>query len=193
MQGVATNWMTDVTLSSRMVWRGIDFASSPSLQGLLAYKHKRVEVGALGIVTTNGSKEGFGNTLEVYATYNIGNLTLTVDDYFFFNAADSLNNYFDWRTGKTQHFVEARARFAWHSLAATAGYVLHKSAADHSNGLYLEAEYSPTSYLTFTAGGVTAASGLNFQTRAGITNVSITAKRTITVSKTFHILTLLSD
>jgi hypothetical protein len=185
--------ITEITLSSRMIWRGIDFASSPSLQGLFAYRNKGFEAGTFGCVTFNGNKVGYGNTLEAYASFTKGNLTFVVDDYFFFNDRDSLNNYFEWQGKKTQHYIEGRIKYAVNEMfSLTGAYVVHHSSFDNTNGLYFEAEYSPTKYFSILAGGLTGASGLNFQQSGGVTNIGITGKRNIEVTQDFSMLAKVS-
>lgn len=154
---------------------------------MFAYKSKAFEVGAFGVVTANGNKVGLGNTLETYISYSVGNFTFTVDDYFFFNEFDSLNNYFDWRSRTTQHFIEGRVKYSLNKWSFTGAYVLHKAKADDTDGIYLETEYVFSDNLSITAGGVTGASGLNFQTAAGVTHVGINGKRYINITKTFGI------
>lgn len=168
---------TEITLATRNVWRGLDYGSSPSIQGNLAFTKKYFEVGAFGTTTLNGRKEGYGTWLELYATAKYKRFSFTLDDYFFFNASDSLNTYFDWNQGSTQHFIESRIKWDSDKLDLTAGYALYKNRLDKTTGVYLEAEYSPYKNLSFVVGGLTSASWLSFYDQGGITTLGVIGKR----------------
>ncbi len=179
------NLNTEVSIATRNIWRGLDYGSSPSIQGTLALTHDSFEIGTYGTTTLNGSKEGYGTWVELYATAKYKRFALTIDDYFFFNSADSLNNYFDWSKGKTQHFIEARLKFDSEKLDLMAGYAFYKNKGDDTKGLYLEAEYSPFKNLSFVVGGLTSSSWLSFYDAGGITTVGVSGKRSVTVTDNF--------
>ncbi|HYC86674.1 MAG TPA: hypothetical protein VEB86_15685 [Chryseosolibacter sp.] len=179
------NLNTDITIATRNVWRGLDYGSSPSVQGTLAIVGERFELGTWGTTTLNGSKSGYGTWVELFATAKYKNFALTIDDYFFFNADDSLNNYLDWRRDKTQHFIEARLKFDSEKLDLMAGYAFYKNKADETNGLYFEAEYAPLPYLSFLLGAVTSSNWLSFYDEGGITTIGVAGKRSIPITETF--------
>jgi hypothetical protein len=179
------NLNTEVSLATRNIWRGLDYGSSPSIQGTLALSHDNFEIGTYGTTTLNGSKEGFGTWVELYATAKYKSFALTIDDYFFFNAKDSLNNYFDWSKSKTQHFIEARLKYDSDKIDLMAGYAFYRNEGDDTKGLYLEAEYSPYKNLSFIVGGLTSSSWLSFYDAGGITTIGVSGKRTLNVSKNF--------
>jgi hypothetical protein len=181
------NLNTEITLATRNIWRGLDYGSSPSIQGTLSLVAENFEVGTWGTTTLNGSKEGYGTWVELFATAKYNNFALTVDDYFFFNAADSLNNYFDWSADKTQHFIEARLKFDTDKLDLMAGYAFYKNKYDDTSGLYMEAEYSPYPNLSFLLGGLTSASWLSFYDRGGITTIGVSGKRQLKVNDDFSL------
>jgi hypothetical protein len=176
---------TEITIATRNIWRGLDYGSSPSMQGTLALTKDFFEVGAWGTTTLNGSKEGFGTWLELYATAKYKDFSLTIDDYFFFNSADSLNNYFEWQRDRTQHFIEARLKYDTDKLDLMAGYAFYKNKGDKTNGIYLEAEYYPVRNLSFIVGGVTSANWLSFYDAGGITTIGVSGRRMVNVSEQF--------
>jgi hypothetical protein len=69
---------TDVV--SRYIWRGIDFGDGLSLQPYMAYTNGPIEIGTWSSwgVTSNGANEN-----DLYVTYSIGPVGITVTDYFF--------------------------------------------------------------------------------------------------------------
>lgn len=182
------NLNTEITISTRNIWRGLDYGSSPSLQGTLALTHDNFEIGTWGTTTLNGSKAGYGTWVELFATAKYKNFSVTLDDYFFFNADDSLNNYFDWRSEKTQHFIEARLKFDSDKIDLMAGYAFYKNKFDDTKGLYVEAEYSPFKNLSFVVGGLTSSSWLSFYDDGGITTIGVSGKRPIQITDNFSLM-----
>jgi hypothetical protein len=173
----------DLGVSSRNVWRGLDYGESPSIWGDLYGSFKNFSVGAMGTTTLNGSKAQYGTWLELYASYEFKNLTFVVDDYFFFNAADSANNYFDYSQENTQHLVEARVEHENDFLKAMVGYVVYSNAADNTNGVYMEATYKASKKLSFNVGYLTASQWLSFYDAGGITTLGINGHRELNVLK----------
>lgn len=178
---------TEVSLATRNIWRGLDYGSSPSVQGTFSVSKGAFELGTYGTTTLNGSKEGYGTWVELFATAKYKQFALTIDDYFFFNADDNTNNYFDWGSEKTQHFIESRIKWDTEKIDLTAGYAFYKNSSDDTNGVYLEAEYSPYTNLSFMVGGLTGGSYLSFYNEGGITSIGVTGRRTVQVSDTFSI------
>ena len=173
----------DLGVASRNIWRGLDYGSSPSIWGDLYGSFKNFSIGAMGTSTLSGSKSGYGNWMELYASYTFKNLTFVVDDYFFFNSEDSLNNYFDYTPQNTQHLVEARIEYENDYLDVMVGYVVYSNNADNTNGVYLEATYKPNKTLSFTAGYLTASQWLSFYDKGGLINLGINGHRNISVFK----------
>ncbi len=176
---------TEVSLASRNIWRGLDYGSSPSVQGTLSLSKGAFEIGTYGTTTLNGSKEGYGTWVELFVTAKYKQFSLTLDDYFFFNSADSLNNYFEWNRNSTQHLIESRLKWDTEKIDITAGYAFYRNKLDDTNGIYLEAEYSPFQNFSVVVGGLTDGSFLSFYNRGGITTIGIVGKRTIQVSDAF--------
>jgi hypothetical protein len=176
---------TEVALATRNIWRGLDYGSSPSVQGTLSVSKGAFEIGTYGTTTLNGSKEGYGTWVELFVTARYKQFSLTLDDYFFFNAEDSLNNYFEWNRETTQHFIESRLKWDTEKIDITAGYAFYKNEMDDTNGIYLEAEYSPSKNFSVVVAGLTGGSNLSFYDRGGITTIGMVGKRTIQVSDTF--------
>jgi hypothetical protein len=175
----------ELGLYSRYVWRGVSFGNAPSIQGLLSYSLGNFEVGSYGAVTLNGNKQGYGNTIEVYAKYKYKNFSLTVNDYFFFEAFDSLNSYFRYNGERTTHFVEAILKYEGKKVGLTAAYNFYTRRSDETRALYLEANYRPHPDVVLFAGYLTDASFLNFHDRGGFTNLGIRGTRRIPITDRF--------
>lgn len=173
----------DLGVSSRNIWRGLDYGSSPSIWGDFYGNFNNFSVGAMGTKTLNGSKNQYGNWLELYASYKLNDITLILDDYFFFNAADSTNNFFDYSQKKTQHLIEARLEYENDFLKTMIGYVVYSNNEDNTNGVYLEATYKSSEKLSFTLGYLTAPQWLSFYEAGGLTSFSINGHKKLNILK----------
>ena len=171
----------DVGIGSRNIWRGLDYGASPSVWGDLSGSYKNFSIGAIGTTTLNGSKEQFGTWLELYAKYEFKNFSFVIDDYFFFNAEDQDNDYFEYRPEYTQHLIEARVEYENQHLEALVGYVVYSHQDDNTNGVYIEATYKLNEKLSFTAGGITGAQWLSFYDAGGLTTLGINGHREVKV------------
>lgn len=169
---------TELTLSSRNLYRGVSFGNSPSIQMMGAYMPcNYFEVGTYGQATLNGVTEGYGNQLNIYAAVKYNKFSLTFDDFFFFNADDDYNNYFEYRKDSTQHYMEARLKYD-SRLDLTATYTFYQNSAfEDYKGMYLEAAYDVTDNFNVSAGYVTDKSAQMFYDKAGVTSVGVTFTR----------------
>lgn len=179
--------VTSVSMSSKNFWRGNVYGNNtPSISGTLAMHLKNhFEVGATGTSPMNGSRDGFGIWMELYASKSIKQFTITLDDYYFFNAQDSLNDYLNWSRSNTQHLVEARLKYDAPNgrFSITASTVIY-TATGAPNSLYLETEYYLVPKIfSVSAGGIFGPSALNFYDKGGVTHFGFTGYRDIVVSK----------
>jgi len=175
---------SSLAFATRNVWRGISFGDSPSLQGLMNFNYCKLNIGAFGVVTSNGTRVGYGNTLEMYASYDIlDNLSLTIDDYYFFNSHDSLDNYFEYGSG-TQHYIEAQARYLWkESVEILIGYNIYSSSIDNTDGVYIQTTVFINDNISVFTGFLTGSSYLNFMDKRGVTNVGITTIKKLSLKE----------
>lgn len=171
----------DLGIATRNVWRGLDYGASPSIWGDFYGTFRNISLGAMGTTTINGAKDQYGTWLELYASYEFKNLTFVIDDYFFFNAEDQDNNYFDYGSENTQHLVEARVEYENDKLEMLTGYVVYSNSEDDTNGVYLEATYRIIEELSFTAGFLTNSQWLSFYDAGGITTLGINGHRKVKV------------
>jgi len=183
--------VTSVSISSRNLWRGNVYGNNnPSMSGTLAMHLKNhFELGATGTTPLNGSRDGFGIWMELYASHTINRFTFTVDDYYFFNAKDSLNDYFNWNRKDTQHLIETRLRYDSKNgrFNETTSTVLY-AATGAVNHAYFEVEYYLIPKIfSVMAGCVLGKSALNFYDKGGVTHFGFTGYRDIVVTKDFTI------
>jgi hypothetical protein len=181
-----------VSLSSKNFWRGNVYGNNaPSISGTLGYRFKNnLELGATGTSPFSGNRDGYGIWMELYASKTfekIEGLTLVVDDYYFFNAEDSLNDYGSWNHNTTQHIVEGRIKYEVNRFNVMFSYVLY-AAKGLDNAPYVEAEYFlvPQRF-SVSLGGVFGASALNFYDAPGITHAGVTGYGNVRLTESFSV------
>lgn len=179
--------LTSLSIASANFWRGNVYGNqAPMLSGTLAIHTKNhFEVGATATSPVNGSRDGFGRWMELYVSKTYKRFTFTIDDYYFFNAKDSLNDYFNWDRKVTQHLVEGRVKYSSDRISVTGSYVLY-AASSSVNTLYLESEYFLVPKLfSVTVGGLFGQSALNFYDKGGLTVFGFTGYRDIKITNDF--------
>jgi hypothetical protein len=177
-------WNTEIGIYNRYIWRGVNFGDAPSLQGLCSASYKNFELGVYGANSLSGTALGYANTIEVFATYSYKQFSLTVDDYFFYEAVDSLNHYFDYGSN-TLHFLEGRIKYSGKIFDGIVGYNFYSRASNQTTGVYLELGCRLSQQFKVVVGGITDASFLNFNDKAGITNIGLYFKKPIKISSFF--------
>lgn len=171
---------------SRYVWRGVNFGASPSIQGQLAYSTSGFTIGCFIAKSLNGNSAGFSNTSNIFLSYQYKGVSLTVDDYFFYDE-DNLGRYFDW-SDTTLHFIEARLRYDGSRCYGFAGYNFHGADGINKDAVYLEVGYKfPDRGISLFAGYLTDKSDLNFSTKAGFTNIGVTKEKNLKFNNKFSL------
>lgn len=175
----------EITLSSRNVWRGIDFGNyTPSALGLFGISYKKFEIGAYGIVSLAGTNVGYGNTFNVYTAIKLKYFSFYLEDYYFNGDITNVKTeYSDW---ENTHFLEGRLKINYkgfqlmgcYTIAGGNFYNVKTISMNNTQGTYVEAGYKNTHW-SFLIGGITAPSALNFHDKEGITNVTLKHKNNI--------------
>lgn len=171
----------DGYLFSRYVWRGVNFGASPSIQGQLTYTVSGFTAGCFIAKSLNGNAVGFSNTSNIFLSYKYKSVSITVDDYFFYDE-DNLDRYLDW-SDTTLHFIETRLRYDNERYYGFIGYNVYGAEGINKDAAYIEAGYKfPKHGLSLFAGYLTGKSDLNFSTKAGLTNIGVTKEKRIHIS-----------
>jgi hypothetical protein len=154
---------------SRYVWRGTDFGNSASIQPGLAFTSGGLKIGdwASYAITSGGSNEN-----DLYVTYTVGGLGLTLTDYYFPESGD----IFNYKNDDSIHFLEASASYSVGKLGFLAGYFF---SGDPDNSLYAEASYQIVSSDELSAKLIVGAGGGMYAVKDDFTAVNIG----LTVSK----------
>jgi len=167
----------DVTIdyASRYVWRGFDYGSSPSLQPGFSFTRGNLTIGTWAAYATNGDPDG--TEIDFYLSYALGDLTLSVTDYVYPDAAP----FFD----ETQHFVEVGAAYTLPGIPLSLSanmFVLN----DADYPIYLEAGYS-VSDVEFFLGFTPTKSDLYGNAKPGLINAGFGLGREVNVTDTFSL------
>lgn len=191
-QSDSSKFNSEFTIATRNIFRGTGWGQSPSLQMKLNWTPcSYFEMGAYGNVTSNGTKEGYGNEFNYYMTFNLfsesqnkhlKNISITLDDYFYFNSNDLDNNYFDYASDVTQHFIEGRLKYDGR-LDLTAAYTLYANENANTDGIYFEAGYNLNKNLYAFLGYLTDESALMFQEESGVCNIGLTHQKELNIFK----------
>ncbi|MCF6240295.1 MAG: hypothetical protein L3J74_02990 [Bacteroidales bacterium] len=90
---------------SRYIWRGQKLSETPAIQPAISVDYKGFTIGTW-------ASYSFGyepvQEIDLYLSYNTGNFTFTLYDYFYpNNSLTDYVDYFDWNKETTQHWLEA--------------------------------------------------------------------------------------
>lgn len=112
---------------SSYVWRGAKFGSGPAFQPWVEASFGNLAVGAWGSVnsSTNEALE-----MDLYLGYSIGDLGITVTDYYFGGS---------WTSDST-HYIEPSLSYAFGNLSVMGAYMLTPDFEDAD--MYFELGYS---------------------------------------------------
>lgn len=176
------NFNTELVLVSRNIYRGVEYGSSVAIQPKLAAEFcPYFELGSYATYTLNGNKNGYGNQLNVYASFKRKEFSLTFDDFFYFNSNDSLNNYFEMSSSKTNHFLELRAKYDSRVDFTAAYTIMQNSIYGANKAVYFELGYDVTDNFNLFASYITDASAQNFYDKGGVTGLGATASRKLNI------------
>ena len=100
-----SNFSASVEFTTKYMWRGIEYGTSPVFLPMLSYDYKGLNVYAMGGYATNGSHQ----EVDFGISYNYKWLTIGVNDYYYPTAVGEKDNYFVFKNRETGHYVEAVA------------------------------------------------------------------------------------
>ena len=99
-------WYVSCELSSKYVWRGLEYGKAPTLFPSINYERGAFLASVSGAYAVDGSHQEVDLALS-YAIKNV--VTLGLSDYYFPSAAGQRDSYFRFRHSDTGHYVEACA------------------------------------------------------------------------------------
>ncbi|MEI7596469.1 MAG: hypothetical protein WCK02_12030 [Bacteroidota bacterium] len=130
-------------LSSRYLWRGKELSKSPCIQPTATFSLGNFSICSWSSYTlANESLQEF----DIYLSYKIKNITLSINDYFVPDENLSNNRYFIYDNGKTSHAIEASAMYSSENnpFSLTVGTFVY--GADNSYGYDVKKDTTGESY-----------------------------------------------
>ena len=193
---------TGVDFYNRYVWRGLDIATTPSVQPTLAVGYGGLELGCWGAYTlSNQASES--DEIDFWLGYTAGfqsgaSITALVTDYYFPNAGADFFNFNDWDAVVDDTVSDAGAHTIELGLSFTgpetfpitlSGYMnVHNDAGDNT---YFQLDYplavngTDLNFFCGAAGGSEDNPDYYGTDEFAVINVGVTASREMTVSETF--------
>lgn len=98
-----SNFSASVEFTTKYMWRGIEYGTSPVFFPMLSYDYKGLNIYAMGGYATNGSHQ----EVDLGISYNYKWLTVGFNDYYYPTAVGEKDDYFVFRNRETGHYVEA--------------------------------------------------------------------------------------
>ena len=98
-------------LQSKYVWRGMEMMiekSSPVLFPSISYNHNGLNAYIMGGYSTNG----LYSEVDLGISYSYKWLTIALNDYYYPTTTIANDNYFDFRSNKTGHWLEGTLTIA---------------------------------------------------------------------------------
>jgi hypothetical protein len=183
---------TEVGVATTNLWRGVDISKQTAVKVDAEFEPVSwFTVGADASLVYNQTKLGYGNQLNTRMHFNIYNVSIGVQDIYFSDNTGNYNDtsYFDLNKATTPHFIEATFKYkgdADSKIDLKANYVFYQRQGNPNGAIYFETTYHIASNTQLFAGYVTGPSYVNFQNKAGFTNVGINIRRELEFSPKFN-------
>lgn len=101
-------WQASLEISTKHVWRGLEFGSSPILFPGLTYRHGGFSAYAMGGYATNASHQ----EVDFGVSYSFKNWTLGLNDYYYPSNVGESDSYFNYNRQQSKHWVELYATYS---------------------------------------------------------------------------------
>lgn len=98
-----SNFNLSFELSSKYMWRGIEYGDAPVAFPILSYNYKGFNAFAMGAYALNGSHQ----EVDLGISYSYKALTLGFSDYYYPSSIGEKDRYFELSNRLTGHSVEA--------------------------------------------------------------------------------------
>ena len=180
----------DFGVGSTNLWRGVDVGQQTGVVVDMEYEpYLRQHLGFKTYVVANQFRAGIGNQMVASAKVNVYNVSFGIQDVYFQNQVlESDTDYFVFNKTKTNHFVEATFNYKGDvnsRLDFFSSMVFYQNVKYDRGAVYFQFTYHPTYNTEMFMGYVTGPSAVNFQDKAGFTNIGLTIKRYIEFSSKF--------
>ena len=89
-------------LSSKYMWRGMEYGTSPTLFPMLSFNKAGFNIFGMGAYALDGSHQ----EVDLGVSYTYKGFTIGVSDYYYPSAVGENDKYFDFNNRTTKHYVE---------------------------------------------------------------------------------------
>lgn len=173
----AQEWSTGLDIYSSYIWRGSKFGSGPAFQPSVGFSAGDFSLGAWGSISSSTDE---ALEMDLYASYSLGPVGLTITDYYFGG---------DWTEYKTMHYLEPSASLALGDFSLMAAYMfLPASDEDSSFGsdgdFYAEAGYS---FKSFSLGLGAGEGQYTSDGKFNICNINVGTSKEVKITDSFSL------
>lgn len=98
-----SNFSVSLELTTKYMWRGIEYGTAPVLFPMLSYDYKGFNAYAMGGYAVNGSHQ----EVDLGISYTRDWISIGINDYYYPSAVGESDRYFEFSKGETGHSVEA--------------------------------------------------------------------------------------
>ena len=102
---VASPFSASLELSTKYMWRGIEYGTAPTVFPMIGYSYKGFNAFAMGAYAINGSHQ----EVDFGVSYTVSDFTIGVSDYYYPSSVGEKDEYFKLSNRSTGHWVEACA------------------------------------------------------------------------------------
>jgi hypothetical protein len=193
---------SSVDFYNRYVWRGLDIATTPSIQPALSVSFCKFEFGTWGAYTLSNNASG-SDEIDfwfsiTHALENSVSFTAMITDYYFPNDSVSFFNFNNYDAVKDDTVSDAGAHTLEVGLSITgpesfpitlSGYI--NVYNDKGNNSYFQIDYPVTvnetelGFFCGVAGGSKKNDGYYGTDKLNVINIGVTASRDIEVTESF--------
>ena len=177
-------------MATSNLWRGMDVGKQLIIKMEADYQPVNwFTLNSEACAVYNQFKDGYGNTIKNRMFFNIYNTSIGFQDVYFNKntPTQSDTSFFHFDKATTNHFFEFALKYKGDAKSRVdlwASYVFYQNEAYKKGAAYIEATYHLDYNADLFIGYVTGESQLNFQSKAGFTNVGVVIKRVLQFSKT---------
>ena len=100
-------FVASLELSSKYMWRGIEYGNAPVAFPMLSYSYKGFNVYAMGAYAFNGSHQ----EVDLGISYSYRTFCLGISDYYYPSSVGEKDYYFEFSNRSTGHSVETYFTF----------------------------------------------------------------------------------
>ena len=132
---VSSPFSVSLELSTKYMWRGIEYGTAPVAFPMLGYGDKGLNAFAMGAYAVNGSHQ----EVDIGVSYTVSEFTVGVSDYYYPSAVGEKDGYFKLSNRSTGHWAEAYATWTgekiplWVTLST---YVFGADKNEDGNQMY---------------------------------------------------------